>query len=403
MIRMLDIAQKDLRQNLRDRNTFLFLLIMPIAFTLLFSLAFGGGSKDTRLAVAFLDQDHGQLSQALQAQIRASKELRWVDSTGQTSAALEKLVQDGKLAAAVIIPAGYSDSLSHAARMGAPLKLQVIVDTGSSAGLSAQSSLLTVSSHFMNAVQAVHAVLAAKAAAGENPAPETFDSLLNEALQAWQEPPIHVAVIVAGKPVGQASSPMQPSQVSPGMMSQFSIAGLLTAAQLLVEERKSRTMQRLLTTSAQRVEILLGHYLAIFTLILVQLLILIVFGQVVLKLDYLRLPWATLLLAVTSAACVAGLGVLIGTLAKTDDQAVIFSLIPMFAFAGLGGAWVPLEITGSAFQAVGHLTPVAWMMDGFKNLIARGLDFNSVLLPAGALIGYAILFFGLAAWKFRTE
>jgi hypothetical protein len=40
-------------------------------------------------------------------------------------------------------------------------------------------------------------------------------------------------------------------------------------------------------------------------------------------------------------------------------------------------------------------------MDGFKNIAIRGLDFNSVLLPAAALFGYALIFFGLAAWRFR--
>jgi hypothetical protein len=41
-------------------------------------------------------------------------------------------------------------------------------------------------------------------------------------------------------------------------------------------------------------------------------------------------------------------------------------------------------------------------MDGFENIIARGLGFNSVLLPAAALVGYAAIFFLLAAWRFRN-
>ena len=45
MRRILDIAAKDLLQLLRDRKTFLFLLIMPILFTFLFGYAFGGFSK----------------------------------------------------------------------------------------------------------------------------------------------------------------------------------------------------------------------------------------------------------------------------------------------------------------------------------------------------------------------
>jgi hypothetical protein len=40
-------------------------------------------------------------------------------------------------------------------------------------------------------------------------------------------------------------------------------------------------------------------------------------------------------------------------------------------------------------------------MDGFKNIIARGLGFSSVLLPTAALFGYALLFFALALWRFQ--
>jgi ABC-2 type transport system permease protein len=120
-----------------------------------------------------------------------------------------------------------------------------------------------------------------------------------------------------------------------------------------------------------------------------------------LGLDYLRQPLATLVMAVTSALFIAALGLLIGALAKTDDQAILFALIPMFVFAGLGGAWTPLEYTSATFQAIGHVTPVAWAMDGFKNITVRLLGFESVLVPSAALAGYALLFFLLAAWRFR--
>ena len=137
------------------------------------------------------------------------------------------------------------------------------------------------------------------------------------------------------------------AQTAPGMMLQFGIAGLLTAAQVIVAERKSRCLQRLLTTRLARYQILLGHYLAIFAIIFVQFMLLIVFGQLVMHLDYLRQPLATLLMAFTSALFIAGLGLLIGALAKSDEQAILFALLPMFVFAGLGGAWVPLESTGA--------------------------------------------------------
>jgi ABC-2 type transport system permease protein len=95
---------------------------------------------------------------------------------------------------------------------------------------------------------------------------------------------------------------------------------------------------------------------------------------------------------------------LIGVVAKSEEQAVIFSLIPMFILAGLGGAWVPLEVVGGTFQVIGHLSPVAWSMDGFKSITIRGMGINSVILPSIVLVGYAIFFFILASWRFaRTE
>jgi len=89
--------------------------------------------------------------------------------------------------------------------------------------------------------------------------------------------------------------------------------------------------------------------------------------------------------------------------AKAEDQVSLFSLIAMFVFSALGGAWFPLEFAGQVFATLGHLMPSAWAMDGFQNVIVRGLGLSSVLLPVGVLLAYAAGFFGLAVWRFRFE
>ena len=61
----------------------------------------------------------------------------------------------------------------------------------------------------------------------------------------------------------------------------------------------------------------------------------------------------------------------------------------MFVFSALGGAWFPLEFTGQTFSTIGHLTPSAWAMDGFQNIIVRELGLSSIGLPAGILLIYA--------------
>jgi ABC-2 type transport system permease protein len=64
---------------------------------------------------------------------------------------------------------------------------------------------------------------------------------------------------------------------------------------------------------------------------------------------------------------------------------------------------VPLEVTGPTFQTIGHLSPIAWAMDGFKNVSTRGLGIESVLIPCTALLGYALFFFFLAAWRMQVS
>ena len=93
-------------------------------------------------------------------------------------------------------------------------------------------------------------------------------------------------------------------------------------------------------------------------------------------------------------------GLLIGIVAKGDDQVILFSMLAMFVFSALGGAWFPIEASGGWFAIVSKLMPSAWAMTGFQNILIRGLGLESIWLPAGVLCAYAIGFFLLAVWRF---
>ncbi|MBE3038656.1 MAG: ABC transporter permease [Chloroflexi bacterium] len=393
MNRIFDITVKDLTQILRDRKTFMFLLLMPILFTILFGLAFSGtgkGPADSRLPVGYLDLDNGTYSQHLKNMLTGSTVIRLDEDTTRSETDLNQLVADEKLAAALIVPAGYSQSVQD----GTPLKLTFIADPSNPSASTIQGEVMAATNRMMSAIRTAQIVGQTTSA---------FTPAFEQALAAWQDPPVQVVSTSSATIKMQDDITLSATHTSPGMMLQFAIAGLIGAATVIVNERKTRSLQRLLTTATSRVHILLGHYLAIFTLIFGQFVLLITFGQLFLHVDYLRIPLATLLVAVAAAACISAMGLLIGVFAKSEEQTVIFVMIPMFVLSGLGGAWMPLEFTGSAFQSIGHVSPVAWAMDGFKNIVARGLGFSSVLVPAAALLGYAVLFFILAAWRFRTS
>jgi hypothetical protein len=96
MIRIFDIASKDLLQLLRDRKIFMFLLIMPIAFTLLFGFASGAFSRagtDPHLPVGFLVEEHSRLSRSRQPVDIAASHTP-VCRTTQRQAGLETMFAD---------------------------------------------------------------------------------------------------------------------------------------------------------------------------------------------------------------------------------------------------------------------------------------------------------------------
>jgi ABC-2 type transport system permease protein len=392
MIRIFDIALKDLMQLLRDFKTFMFLLLMPILFTFLFGYAFGGmsgGESDSRLPVGYISQDDNWVTDELHNLLTGSEVIRLDENTFRSAADLETLVADGELAAAVIVPDGYG----RAVLKDRTARLIVIADTSTQTWITVEAELLTLAGRLHDAVRTASIIDSIDSER------MPFKYAFRQTLAAWDEPPIAIQETKSAAIEESDGSNSALTHTAPGMMLQFAIAGLLTAAQIIVTERRTRTLQRLLTTATRRIDVVLGHFLAIFLLIFTQFTILITFGQFILKVDYLRVPEATLLVAFTAALCISALGLLIGIIAQTEEQAIAFSLIPMFVFSGLGGAWVPLEFTGETFQAIGHISPVAWGMDGFENIVARGLGFESALLPAAALAGYAILFFSLAAWR----
>ena len=79
------ITGKDLTQLVRNKMTFLFLLIMPIAFTLLFGYAFGGfsdASPDARLPVGYLDLDQSGSSRELYGLLDRSAVIRMDENQG---------------------------------------------------------------------------------------------------------------------------------------------------------------------------------------------------------------------------------------------------------------------------------------------------------------------------------
>jgi ABC-2 type transport system permease protein len=207
--------------------------------------------------------------------------------------------------------------------------------------------------------------------------------------------------VVKEKPAWYGDNPY--NQASPGIIVMFAIFGLTSSGQILVSERKTRTLQRMKTTSLASWQIIAGHLLAMFSIVFIQEVLLILFGQLFLGVDYTRQPLGILLIAVGLGLWIASMGLLIGVLVKDDSQVVVFSLMAMFLFSALGGVWFALDATSGGFGLISRLTPSAWAMNGFQNFLIRGLGLESAWKPFAILLVYALGFFLLAVWRFRKS
>jgi len=408
--RILDITQKDLLQMMRDWKFLFFLLLMPAGFTLLMGFVFGGATQtesDSRYLVAVVDLDQSSISAAFLGTMNHSDSIR-IEQLDVPDR-LDKQVGDGDFTAGVIVPTGFGSAL----RDGESINLLITIDPDSSIGLTVRNEIQAEAAHFSGAVRTARFSLDVyqeiQGGLSEKASGEYFDAGLDAALDAWQNPPVKLAVSDAVLSQEDdlevqvyGNSPYAHS--SPGMMAQFAIAGLISAATVLVIERKTRVLARMLTTATSRVQILAGHFLTMFVMILAQFLILTLFGQLLLDLDYYTSqPLATLLMIVTTAAFSASLGLLIATLAKSEEQVIMFTMIPMFLFSALGGAWLALELMPSGMQTIGHFSPVAWIMDGFKGILIRGWGLEQVFQPAGVLLLFTVACLGFSLWKFKFE
>lgn len=406
-MRILDLALNDLKQIFSDRKTLIFIIVMPVAFTFFMGFVYRSAEQpeDPRLPLGWVDNEsEGLLSQKLFKMLTDSQAVKLVEL--DASEAVEQFRQ-GKLAGVLLIPEAYSIQ----ALAGLPVQLTLQADLTTTNGQALQQVLDTYLSHLLSSLEIAQInaslVESQQPFASEAEHQAEIEAAFQSALQAWAETAASGSLVVVEKAIAQ--EPSQPlggnpyNQSSPGILVQFAIFQTFPTAVILVQERRNRCLQRLMTTAIRPSGIIAGHWLAMFVVVFLQAALLIIFGQLVLKVNYLGSPLGTLLVTVGLCLWVASMGLLIGVIAKTEELVVIYALIAMAVFSSLGGTWMPLETTGKLYSTIGHLTPAAWAMDGLQNILVRKLSASSTFQPSLILLGYAVLFFILAVWRFRQR
>ena len=193
------------------------------------------------------------------------------------------------------------------------------------------------------------------------------------------------------------------SNSSAGQLVTWVFIPLFGISALFAYERQQGTLRRLLTTPTEKPTFLFGTISGQVATALVQMLILVVFGILVMKLPWGQNPPALAIMLVTSALAAAAFGTTLGTFIKTESQASNLSIMLGMAMALLGGCWYPLEMFPPVAQQIAHILPTTWAMQGLLDIVMRGGGVQDIALEAGVLTLFAVAFFVVGVLRFRYE
>ncbi len=193
-------------------------------------------------------------------------------------------------------------------------------------------------------------------------------------------------------------------QVVPGQAVMFGFFVGGSAGFCLFREHGWRTWDRLRASSLSPSSLLLGFMIPwVVILTLFQCALLTVGGLAL----GLRLnggsPFAEFAVLLAYACCVVALIMLVSSTLRTVNQVNAFQNVGAMAFAGLGGALVPLAQLPSWARAIGPITPAYWAMKGHHAVFLEQGGLADVVLPVSVLMIAAVLLMVVASFRFRVD
>jgi len=398
MKKIFAIAWKDAIIRFASSSELLFFIILPIVFTFLLAGGTPSGDEDNRIRLLVVDEAQTPISQQMLAELKNSTAVR---SEVVSRAEAQKQFDDRRASAVFIIPAGIDIASLQKASAEVELLQQPNNINATISERAVMTAIRRVSSAVSAAQNAVKQREAKQAFASEADKQVYFESSLKLAQSIQEDAPERVTVVEGLTKDTVEYDPRANS--SAGQLITWVFIPLFGISALFAFERQQGTLRRLLTTPSRKATFLLGTISGQVVMALVQMLLLVGFGILVMKLNWGREPLALFVLLLCSALAAAAFGTTMGTFIKTEGQASGLSVMFGMVFALMGGCWYPLELFPPAIQNAVKILPTTWAMQGMLDLGLRGGGLVDILPEAGVLLGFAVIFFSVGVMRFRYE
>ncbi len=157
-------------------------------------------------------------------------------------------------------------------------------------------------------------------------------------------------------------------------------------ARSLLEERDTRTLDRLTAGSTSIGAVIVGKAFSIGLLTFGGFIVVWSVTSLVFGAEW-GAPFPVLVMIGATTLSMVGLGVFVGSFAKTPRQADTYAAVLSFVLAMLGGSFVPPSDTPEALRTLARFNPVGWSLDGFTRLSTDLAGLGAIATPALSLVG----------------
>jgi len=189
-----------------------------------------------------------------------------------------------------------------------------------------------------------------------------------------------------------------------GMMSIIMfINASLVASALAVKEKETGTIEQLLMTPAQTGEMLFAKTSPVFVLMMVVLFVSLLVAMVVFGLPIRGAVWLFAVAGGLAALAGIGIGVMIATVSKSQQQAQLLTFFVNPPLTLLSGATSPLENMPDFFQKLSYLDPLRYMVTIVRGVTLKDAPWAALWPNLVALVVFSIALFAISAWRFRKQ
>ena len=371
--RVFNLVLKELRQLRRDRAA----KFRPLIPTLvqLFIFGYAATFEVYNVSTAVLDLDHSQESRDLIARFAASGRFEIV-LTAKNDAEIARAIDRADAVVAIVIQAGFAEDL----RKGLSAPAQVIVD-----GTNSNTALIALS--YVGQIVADYA--------------EESGQDLSRRMHPAQPPP--PTVTIEPRPWYNVDYNSRWFFV-PGVIATLTLIMIVNLTSFaVVREREVGTLEQIMVTPIRPFEFILGKTIPYFLVGLALTIVIAAVGTLWFQVPFRGNPLVLLLGTSLYLLGVLGIGLLISTVCKTQQQAFatnFFVINPAFILSGFS---FPIASMPPFMQWLSTINPMTYYLIVIRGTFLKGVGL-SVLWPqmlALAILGVGLL--GLSVLRFHKS